>query len=224
MKDQKKELPFTVYVNEPAIKNDRKKLENLVEVIGEFSSELERDEVLLDDKLLDQFVQNGPVAIADRIVKNSETGMAMSLLREQMFAGARRTANKYEIFYRKVEKAIHEAGVSHNQIAMLNGRPSLRGNLLEEIKQRHTIIINNEQDLEFYEKLSNVVGQFNELRDWIRNNRPDEEDLVDQTIIALSEFFFVGDEIASESDYLINKPNETRDSIILMVNPLYFQS
>jgi len=58
----------------------------------------------------------------------------------------------------------------------------------------------------------------------IRKNRPEMVDLLEQVTMALSEHFFDGDEIATESDYLINKPNEARDDITLMVNPLFFGS
>jgi len=165
MKDEKKELPLQIFVNEAAIKNDRRNLENLVDIIGDFSKELEADEVLLDDQLLDEFVQNGTVAITNRLTENADSGKAMSMLMDQLHAGARRTANKYETFWRKIESAIHKARRPHTDIVMLNGQPSVRGNILEEIKKQHTVVIDNEQDLELYEKLSGLVDDFNNHRE-----------------------------------------------------------
>jgi hypothetical protein len=105
---------------------------------------------------------------------------------------------------------------------MLNGRPSVRGNILDEITKQHTIVIDNEKDLELYQKLTGFASQFNDLKTWLKENHPEMEGLTQQTTIALTEYFFNGDEIATGTDYLINKPNEARDDVSLMVNPLYF--
>jgi len=219
---EKKELPLVIFKNEPAIKDEKKNLENLVEVIGEFSAELEKDSIALDDELLDQFVQNGTTAITNRLVENADSSKSMNMLMDQLHAGARRTASRYEIFWRKLDSAIHKARRPHTAIVMLNGQPSVRGNILDEITEKHTIAIDDEKDLELYEKLTGFATQFNELKTWIKENHPEMEGLTRQTTIALCEHFLDGDEIASGADYLINKPNEARDDVSLMVNPLYF--
>lgn len=222
---KKSELPLQVFVNKAAVGKKTDALENLVEVIGEFANELETDGVTLDDDLLNQFVQDGTPAIVRRLVETAE-GPGSFMLVNELSAGARRTANseKYEKLYRKIQQRILKAGRPHTDVVILNGRPSVRGNILEEIQKRHTVTLDSENDVEFYEKLTDFVKKFNDLHQYIKDNRPGALPLIKQMNYLIFKYHnHKGDEILTSGHYIISKLSENREDIEVIVNPLYFK-
>jgi hypothetical protein len=224
MKDEKQKLPAQIYVDKAAIKEDQLKVERLVEAVADISNDLEREEIVLDDKLLDQFVQNGTVAIYNRLLEFSGESKAVSLMAGNLTAAANRIAASFEPHFRRLERAFLESGYNQEIVKLINGKPSLKEDFQDQIRKKNTYTIETEEDLELYNRLSDFVENFNSLRKWIKTNRPETADLVRQTEMALTDSFYIGNKIVTDGEYLINKPNEARDDFELQVNPLFFGS
>lgn len=221
---EKKKLPMQIYVDKAAIKKDQESLENLIEVVAELATDLEREEILLDDELLDGITQEGTHAIYKKALEFGGESKAVSMMAGNLTAAANRIAGSFEKHVRRLNSAIKGSGHNQTHIRMLNGKPSLKETVLSDVREKHTYSIHDEKTLEIYEKLSEFVKGYNDLREWIRENASDMPDLFEQTEAALTGFFYDGARIDPfMSDfYLINKPNPERTDIELMVNPLFF--
>jgi hypothetical protein len=213
-----------LYVNREAIRQQNASFESFLDKVNELAEGLEKEGVKLDEKLLDDFLQNGHPAISKRIMAGAEAQGNMKYLHEQVKAGAIRSAAQFQGFYDALHTEILRSGHGLESITFLNNRACPRGGVLEEITRRNTITLKSPEDREFYEQISKFAKQFNEMTDWVKQNRPDLGSFRDEVIIALTEVPFYMDrnfkKTMRDDTYMILESTEEISNLV--VNPLYF--
>lgn len=216
--------PKEIFVDEIAITNEKKAFEGLINAVNSFAEHLEDEGLTLDDELLDMFIQGGHhPAITNRIMAKYEKKGIESYLRGQIYEGAVKTAARFYSHFKQIETRMLDSGKSQYHIAILNGKATPRGDVLEKIREDNTVRLKSPEDAELFEKLTAFVEHYGNLEKWLKENYPEAVSLHEEIISALTGYFYNKGAINSTGNYLINKPEGGDNIGLLLVNPFYFK-
>lgn len=224
MKKEKFE-PVELYVDHQAIKSENEHLEKFLDAINTFSKKLKEHGIDLDQELFEEFTNEGHPAIYRKLVEKATKDVGGTIAKHilpQIQSSSSRIAAQYQENFRVITGLIIGQRNGLQNVAIVGGSAIPRGGVLDEIKKSHTVVIRDPKDLEFYQKVTALAEQVNDLSAWLTENYPEAMSLKEALNIAIVENSFIRDanmkRMVRSDIYLIQSDDEK-----LAVNPVYFK-
>jgi len=214
MKDQKTKQ---IFFNQKSFEKEVNLHKKYIATLNEFADELATLELEMTPELLDKFLQNNYPAISEAIVNKflAEAGQNSSYLVDQVKQRAISQTVKFQPYHIKIDRHNIGIGLPPYLIPIKNGRAYLPDELVHQIKDRHCVKI--DPDNEQFTKLEVVVNVLNDYQDYCHQNGLD--DLINALPESLTTQHYIMAEMIP-SDFPIIPDSEYSK---LIINPYYFE-